>query len=107
MKSRIKLKREKKRLARLRKAGRLVKGIEVPEGALAGNPDEQKVDSLGSTKFFYRDIAYTCAGCGKEGVWSVEQQKRYFEIQKRNIYNQPKWCYECHVERMRLRHEGS
>ena len=98
----IKAKREKKRIAKLEKEGRLVKGVEIPEGALAADPDEQNSSGL-SVKFYYKDIQFTCAGCGQDDVWTARQQKRYFEDQKGNIYNEPKWCYECHAKRMENR----
>ena len=96
----IKQKREKKRLLKLEKAGRLVKGVEIPEGALPGNPDEQVGAEGYAAKFHYVDIAYVCRGCGRNGVWTAAQQKRYFEIQKGNIYNEPTWCHRCHINRM-------
>lgn len=97
----IKRKREEKRLAKLQKQGRLVEGIEIPQNALAANPDAQNHHGGYSGKFYYQDIHYTCAGCGKPGVWTAQQQKRYFEVQKGNIYNVPKWCYKCHSRRMK------
>jgi hypothetical protein len=95
----IKRKREEKRLAKLQKEGRLVQGVELPKNSLAADPDAQDHGGGYSAKFYYRDIHYTCAGCGKPGIWTAEQQKRYFEMQKGNIYNKPKWCYECHMRR--------
>jgi len=97
----IKQKREKKRMAKLEKAGRLVKGVEIPEGALAGDPDKQVGGEGFAAKYFYLDIIYVCRGCGRKGVWTAAQQKRYFEVQKGNIYNEPTWCYECHADRMK------
>jgi hypothetical protein len=96
----IKRKREEKRLAKLQKQGRLVKGVEVPKSALAANPDAQNHHGGYSAKFYYQDIHYTCVGCGTHEVWTAQQQKRYFEAQKGNIYNEPKWCYKCRSKRM-------
>jgi hypothetical protein len=97
----IKRKREEKRLAKLQKQGRLVKGVEVPDNALAANPDAQNHYGGYSAKFYYQDIHYTCAGCRKPEVWTAQQQKHYFEAQKGNIYNEAKWCYKCHSKRMK------
>ena len=97
----IKRRREAKRLAKLLKAGRLVEGVEIPQRALAADPDLQNHQGGYSVKFYYQDIHYTCAGCGKPEVWTAQQQKRYFEAQKGNIYNRPKWCYRCHSKRMK------
>lgn len=99
----IKRRREHRRIAKLRKVGRIVKGVEIPEDALAADPDKQEYGKGYAVKFYYQDIRYTCAGCGKEGLWTAAQQKRYFEEQTGNIYNQPKWCYECHGRRMEIR----
>jgi hypothetical protein len=96
----IKRKREEKRLAKLQKEGRLVKGVEIPKNALAANPEAQNHSGY-SAKFYYRDMHYTCAGCGRPGVWTAQQQKKYFEVQKGNIYNEPKWCHKCHSKRMK------
>jgi hypothetical protein len=96
----IKRKRHIKRIERLRKAGRIVKSAVIPEGSLAADPDKQNYCVGYATKFFYQDIPYTCAGCGKKGIWTAKQQKRYFETQKGNIYNNPKWCFDCHSKRM-------
>jgi hypothetical protein len=95
----IKRKRQLKRIGRLNKTGRAVKGVVIPKGSLAADPDKQN-DSVFSTKFYYQNIPYSCAGCGRKGIWTAEQQKRYFETQKGNIYNKPKWCFECHFKRM-------
>jgi len=97
----VKRKREEKRLAKLQKQGRLVKGVEVPENALPADPDTQNHHGGYSAKFYYQDIHYTCAGCGKPEVWTAQQQKRYFEVQKGNIYNEPKWCHKCHSKPMK------
>ena len=95
----IKSRREEKRISELKKEGRIVKGVEIPKGALSANPDNQDHGRGNAVKFYYKDIPYTCAGCGKKGVWTAEQQKKYFEVQKGNIYNAPKWCNECHSRR--------
>ncbi len=96
----IKRQREEKRIKKLRKASRIVQGVEIPKGALPADPESQFHGGGYAVKFSYQDIHYSCAGCGKKEVWTAEQQKRYFEVQKGNIYNKPKWCHECHVKRM-------
>jgi hypothetical protein len=96
----VKREREKKRIKNLEKEGRIIKGVEIPKDVLPSDPDSQKHGGGYSAKFFYKDIHYTCEGCGKKEVWTAQQQKKYFEIQKGNIYNEPKWCYDCHSKRM-------
>jgi hypothetical protein len=96
----IKRKREAKRISNLRKEGRLVNGVEIPKDALPADPNSQNRGQGYAIKFYYKDISYTCAGCGTKGIWTAAQQKKYFEVQKGNIYNVPKWCHECHSRRM-------
>ena len=99
----VKKKRKEKHIKKLTKEGRMIKGVEIPKGALPANPDQQNNYDSYATKFFYKDIVYTCAGCNKEEIWTAEQQKKYFEVQKGNIYNEPKWCYDCHAKRMQAK----
>ena len=101
----IKRKREEKRIAKLARAGRIVKSVEIPEGSLPANADEQNHRGGYAAKFSFTDIHYPCAGCQKNEVWTAQQQKRYFEEQRGNIYNRPKWCYECHSKRMKEKKE--
>ena len=82
------------------KEGRLVDGIEIPKGTLPANTKEQKYDDPYSKRLYYKDIYFKCKGCNVDEVWTMEQQKRYFEVQKGNIYNEPTWCYKCHKERV-------
>ena len=96
----IKRRREEKRIKKLSKEGRIVQGVEIPRGALPADPDSQNHGGGYAVKFSYQDTDYVCAGCGKKNVWTAQQQKRYFEVQKGNIYNKPKWCHECHAKRM-------
>lgn len=92
--------RNRKRESLLRNEGRLVDGVEIPRGSLAGDPSKQNHGGGYSAHYFYKDIEYKCADWGKEGIWTAQQQKKYFEEQSGNIYNQPKWCYDCHRARM-------
>ncbi len=74
-KNHIKRKREEKRIAKLEKEGRIVKGVEIPKDALPPNPDNQDHGGGYAAKFYYKDIHYTCAGFGKKEVWTAQQQK--------------------------------
>ena len=96
----VKRKREEKRIAGLKREGLIVKGVEIPKGALPADPDKQDHGGGYAAKLYYKDIHYACAGCGKNEIWTALQQQRYFETQKGNIYNDPKWCHECHIKRM-------
>jgi len=71
----IKRKREEMRIAKLEKEGRIVKGVKIPKDALPANPDNQDHGGGYAAKFYYKDIHYTCSGCGKKEVWTAQQQK--------------------------------
>ncbi len=103
----VKKARKEKRIKKLKKEGLIVKGVEIPKGVLPANPDNQAYSGGYAAKLYYSDIHYTCAGCSKKEVWTAPQQKRYFETQKGNIYNEPKWCHKCHLKRMRDKEEKS
>ena len=99
----LKEKRKDKHVKKLDREGRLVKGVVIPKDTLAADPDKQAHRGGYSIKFSYSDIDFVCAGCGKECHWTAQQQKRYYEDQQGNIYNEPKWCYDCHTKKMRER----
>jgi hypothetical protein len=67
----IKRKRAEKRIVRLERDGLIVKGVEIPKGVLPADPDNQAHGVGYAAKFFYKDIDYTCAGCGKKEVWTA------------------------------------
>jgi len=102
----IKRKREEKRIAKLEKEGRIVGGVEIPKNVLPADPAKQEHADGYSAKLYYQDVHFKCAGCGKEEVWTAQQQKKYFEVQKGNIYNEAKWCHECHMRRMQAKHDS-
>lgn len=93
-------KKERQKVARLNREGRLVDGVEIPPNVLAANPSQQAYGGAYAIKYYYIDIDYQCSGCGKHGTWTASEQKKYFEVQKGNIFNEPKWCYRCHQKRM-------
>ena len=96
----IKQKREDKRVAKLEKEGRLVQGVKIPDNSIPADPSKQNHAGGYSVKYYYQDVHYVCEGCGKTGIWTAHQQKKYFEVQKGNIFNEAKWCYECHMKRI-------
>jgi hypothetical protein len=67
---------------------------------LPADPESQALRGGYFAKLYYKDIHYTCAGCGEKEVWTARQQKKYFEIQKGNIYCEPQWCHDCHRKQM-------
>ena len=99
-KTSFKEQKEARRIAKLENEGRIVDGIEIPEDSIPADPLKQNNKFGYATHRFYQDKHYICEGCGINAVWTKEQQKKYYEVQKGNIYNQAKWCHACHSKRM-------
>lgn len=65
-----------------------------PEHRIAVCPEalsEKSQLSWGVPKF-YKDECYKCVDCGKEILFSAEQQKEWYEVKKRYIYQRPVRC---------------
>ena len=74
--------REKKNARRrLESQGRMVDGVEIPATAIAANIEEQ-APACFSKRYYYKDHEFTCADCGKNEVWTAEEQQWYFEVIK-------------------------
>ena len=65
----------------------------VNESALAPN------NSYGAPKFVYRgyyvDIPFKCRECGKDEVWTAQQQKWWYEVAKGFAYSTAVCCRAC------------
>jgi hypothetical protein len=44
---------------------------------------------------YYVDIDFTCQGCGREEVWTAQQQKWWYEVAKGFVYSGAKLCRAC------------
>lgn len=55
---------------------------------------------------FYVDKPFICCDCGKEEVWTAEDQKWWYEVCKGPIQSVAKRCLECRRQR-RDQHAGS
>lgn len=67
----IKRKRAEKRITRLERERFIANGVEIPKGMLSADPDSQAHGGGYAARFYYKDIHYTCAGCGKKEVWTA------------------------------------
>ncbi|MEO8269303.1 MAG: zinc-ribbon domain containing protein [Aureliella sp.] len=52
-------------------------------------------NSWGLLRFVYVDIAFCCRDCGKEEVWTAEQQRCYYEVAKGTLYATAVRCRAC------------
>lgn len=55
--------------------------------------------SYGGVPLYYEDQPFTCVDCGKEEVWTAEQQKWWYEAAKGSIYSRAVRCRECRQAR--------
>ena len=62
--------------------------------------------SWGAVPLFYEDVPITCADCGREEVWTAEQQKWWFETAKGYVFSKAIRCRECR-EALRTAHGGT
>ncbi len=93
-------KREKRRLKRLAADGRLIKGVEIPRGAVAADASKRVPNnSYSPLPLFYVDKEFTCADCGREEIWTAQQQKWYYEVAKGSQYATAVRCRDCRRKR--------
>ena len=52
-------------------------------------------NSWAGPRLFYEDTPFTCRDCGKQEVWTAEQQKWWFEVAKGSIYSSAIRCRSC------------
>ncbi len=76
----------------------MVEGIEIPDGAIAADVSRQAPASF-SRRYYYKDHEFECADCGKEEVWTTEDQQWYFEVVKAHPASTAKHCRECRQKR--------
>ncbi len=82
-------------LESLRRQGRVVGGIVIPQGAVRANAEQQAPNNSYSPPLYYVDKPFRCVDCGKEEVWTANQQKWYYEVAKGSIYGQAIRCRSC------------
>ncbi len=97
---------EQRRLAKLAEEGRLVHGVEIPKDAVPADHSQQVPnDSYSGQPAYYTDTDFTCVDCGREEVWTGEQQKWYYEVAKASLYAAAIRCRECRRKR-KEQHDG-
>lgn len=73
-------------------------GKEFQRIPVSPNALSEKSKRSWSTLKYYEDQIYRCVECGKETVFSAEQQREWYEIKKRDIYLKPVRCHQHFVE---------
>jgi hypothetical protein len=89
-------KRKERRLKWLAREHRLVDGVEIPPGAVVADHSQQVPwNSYSPPPKYYVDIEFKCRDCGREEIWTAEQQKWYYEVAKGSLFGRPIRCREC------------
>ncbi|MRR17815.1 MAG: hypothetical protein EG826_15310 [Deltaproteobacteria bacterium] len=86
----------------LRRA-KLLSGIDTRDTSIVPPPGSVPADqhelrhnnTYDALPQFYVDKVLLCRTCGKEEVWTAEQQKWWYEVAKGNINSQAVQCREC------------
>ena len=55
---------------------------------------------------YYLPVAFACKTCGKEEIWTPEQQKWFYEVVKGDPNAGPSRCRPCRVAERRRREEA-
>jgi Probable zinc-ribbon domain len=88
-------------LESLRRQGRMVGNVVIPQGAIVADLEKQAPNNSYSPPLFYIDRPFKCVDCGKEQVWTASQQKWYYEVAKGPIYAQAVRCRPCRQKQRR------
>ncbi|MCU0714476.1 MAG: zinc-ribbon domain-containing protein [Pirellula sp.] len=68
----------------------------IPTGAVAADTSKQVPNnSYDPPPNWYIDKPFTCCECGREDVWTAQQQKWYYEVAKGSLFATATHCREC------------
>ena len=78
------------------------KRLSIPEGAAKANIYNQRLKhDLDHVRYYYVDMPFTCKKCGIQEVWTVDQQRFWYEDCKGDPNAVAIHCHRCrkHNER--------
>ena len=79
-----------------RKSKRDAKKSAFPEGAVMADLSQQVPNnSYGPPVLFYVDKPFKCIDCGKNEIWTAQQQQWYYEVAKGSLYATAVRCRSC------------
>jgi len=91
---------------RRRRVPRYLRNVEV-KGRIPADPSQQvRGNSYDPPPVYYVDYEFTCVDCGKEDVWTAEQQKWWYEVAKGTLQSRAIRCRACRKAR-REAHGGT
>jgi hypothetical protein len=48
---------------------------------------------------FYRDIHFKCEDCGKNSMWTAQEQRHWYEVLRGSPYSEARRCLQCRRRR--------
>jgi hypothetical protein len=75
-------------------------------GRIPADLSKQAPNNSYGARLYYEDTPFTCIDCGKEEVWTAEQQQWWYEVARGPIYSQANRCRECRRKRRAGREAG-
>jgi hypothetical protein len=94
----IRAKKAERRQRRLEAQGKVIDGVEVPDGAIPADLSEQ-APACFSARHYYKDKEFKCVDCGAVEIWTAESQQWYFEKVKAHPASKAVRCSECRKKR--------
>ncbi|MEM9227749.1 MAG: zinc-ribbon domain containing protein, partial [Verrucomicrobiota bacterium] len=74
--------------------------ISIPPGAVLANTfDQRRKHDLDQVRYYYVDRPFACKACGKEEIWTVDQQKFWYEDCKGDPNAVAIYCHDCRASK--------
>jgi len=80
---------------------RFIRARAIPKGAIPADLSRQAKNNSYDPPHFYVDQPFRCVDCGKQEVWTANQQKWYYEVAKGSIYGRAVRCRPCRQKHRR------
>ncbi len=77
----------------------------LPRRIPADRTQQVPNNSYSSPPTYYEDREFRCLDCGKQEVWTAEQQKWWYEIAKGSLYSVAVRCRDCRHKRRAAKEE--
>jgi hypothetical protein len=71
------------------------KNIKIPAGAVRADIQRQRRNDWENVRYYYTARPFSCKRCGKEEIWTVEQQKHWYEDCHGDPDSVAVHCHDC------------
>ena len=90
---------KRRRVPRYQREAEADKQAESRRGRIPADLTQQAPNNSYGPPLFYEDYEFTCVDCGRQEVWTAEQQKWWYEVAKGPIYARAVRCRACRAAR--------